>query len=1082
MFTPDQERIFNGLKEIGEEISNFFTDAVRLTAEDCTIASKANLIAHLAREIDGGLRDIFAPDLIKKQRQKEIKGIENTGHFASILAALGRDKEDKLANEWYDIATKFAEIAHRHGPWKGIKVSDEIIQLWNRYEKVLLSLVGSFYGIIDRIDNIIQLEEPTQEILGFLSNILTNPKYEWYFFINLKKVKWIKFLKAAGYFDTQNAPLKESNNLYPNEWVPIRFILNVAKQKEKETEKEIIELYKYLCEEYLASKFELHHYTLTTFAEILIELESYSFSEVDKKVFEKFGSANRNVDWNLHDVTLVEKLPNIYIERKDKDSIKSLLNYCFGFNVYYHNDAVLISDLGFAPFPQINYFLKGYHIKLFVDTFNKGIISVLGIEGIRQVEGIIKEICKIDSFKFSSSAIPSIETTDQSRYSHEWERSVIDFIVNGIAELSPQETYAIISEYIHSEVEIIRRISYHFIREQYDTFKNIFFDFIDNNVLNEKIPTHEPYVLLKKNSPKFSVEELERVIKWIESCEIKRFSNEESEEQIEKYKYYSIRKWLSSLEPLKDEQKSILFAKKEYYDSLNKTTISNPEFDSYSTWSVGPDYPLSIEDFESKSLDEQVEYINNFKPKDHEFSAEEGLGEILRATIIRNPSNYLFNLDVFLETKCLYLQNVLEAFTELLKKDKIAEFNLLVDFLVKKIKHKTFESENGKEVSNKKWFVNRVGVFIESLAKMDELYDFTQNDLIQLANFIIELLGNNDFKDCDDKIQHDYVTHILNSTQGRLHMGLIEITNLWTRKYVKPEDKIKWPMNVKNYFTNRLNRETQCDKDFSFVLGFYFPNFIFFDKDWVIQNLNKVFPKENTIHFEYTLSCCLSSYSRKYKDVFEILKEASIVKSGMAIYNHDCGPLGSIMSYALMEYVLWGVELSSTKSTLGQIIEEKKLSHIEKLIEIVWKAKYIVNENLCELWDKLLEIVSTEPEKYKIALKNLSWFIDCLTELKDEYTQKLLYSVKAFDMNDRDGYSLLLGIYKLVDTNLRNAGILILETFKAANITPFHDRQMYILVEKLFEEGINDIANEICLYVGEKGQLTLKDLYNKYNS
>ncbi|MDQ6890740.1 MAG: hypothetical protein M3Z56_10745, partial [Bacteroidota bacterium] len=214
MFTEDQKRIHEGLKEIGEEISNFYSDALQIFEEKCAIASKANLVAHLAREIDGGIRDVFAPDIIKQEVIKEAPGLEEKKHFISILATLGRTKDDKLANEWFSIASKFADIVHRHGAWKKTKPTGEIMALWKRYEKVLFALVGSFYRIIDRLEHISKLAEPTPEIMGTLFNILKNPKYEFHFFTRLAQLKWIPHLNDAGYFNPDNASKKNENDVY----------------------------------------------------------------------------------------------------------------------------------------------------------------------------------------------------------------------------------------------------------------------------------------------------------------------------------------------------------------------------------------------------------------------------------------------------------------------------------------------------------------------------------------------------------------------------------------------------------------------------------------------------------------------------------------------------------------------------------------------------------------------------------------------------------------------------------------------------------------------------------------------------
>ncbi len=53
-----QCKILNGLKEIGEEIATLYEDGVKIFKSD--LSSKPYLLAHIAREIEGGIRDIFA--------------------------------------------------------------------------------------------------------------------------------------------------------------------------------------------------------------------------------------------------------------------------------------------------------------------------------------------------------------------------------------------------------------------------------------------------------------------------------------------------------------------------------------------------------------------------------------------------------------------------------------------------------------------------------------------------------------------------------------------------------------------------------------------------------------------------------------------------------------------------------------------------------------------------------------------------------------------------------------------------------------------------------------------------------------
>ncbi len=775
MFLKEQKRIFEGLREIGEEISNFYADAVRMVEDDFMIASKANLIAHLAREIDGGLRNVLMPADVKDDeftiacKSNEEKKLS---HYESIIVSLGKDADDKLAKEWFSVAKHFSRIAHRHGPWKESKKTEEILGLWAKYESILLKLVGSFYGIIDRLDHIMKLEEPTPSILGMLSNVLRNPKYEWHFFANLKQAKWIKPLRDAGYFSYENAPKKEGNNVYPNEWLSIRCLANAAKDKEKSKITEIVEVYKTLSQDYLDGKFDLHPYTIASFSEILVNLDSYSFSERDKKVFEKFASTNPNSGVSIHESKLTEDLPNFYLIKNDKIGITNLLGYCFGYYVRY-SDVQELTDSGFRPYPQIRHTLRNHYLRTFVERYSTKINLLLEIEGIHHLEQVIREIHKMDSFKFSSTAIPSIEPSSQTSQIHEWEDNILKFILNGVSRLSIEDTRSLIAGYLTSHIEIFRRIAFHLLREKFEVFKDMFFEFISNHPLDVNIPTHEPYVLLKERSPQFSDVEFTCVIDWIENLRVRKYYDPQTTEQLLQHKYYTIRKWLTSLNPANQNQKFILNVKLNHYYSLDQTEISHPEFDSYSQTVIGPEFPLKFDDFERMTLEEQIQYVNGYEAKENDFHSDEGLSQLLKAAVIKDPSKYIFKLDVFLQTPSLYLHNVLDAFTNVLNDDKITDFHLLLDFLEKRINDNSFRYENAKRHDYKTWFVSSVGTFVEALSKKNELYNFSNDDLIRITNLVLALIRDTEYLDCDDSLNHDYITHILNSCQGRLHIGLM---------------------------------------------------------------------------------------------------------------------------------------------------------------------------------------------------------------------------------------------------------------------------------------------------------------------
>ena len=237
-WTTRQNDICEGLKCIGEEITSFFESALNHYYNE-RLPNCAYQIAHAAREIDGGLRDIFASKLSKKQLEesfikrglKSIFGLEvktYKGHIASILTALDVDRRDELAEEWAKIATQFAKYAHRRGGWKGSRKFEEFKPYWDRYEKILERLVGSFYALIERIDRLIRIQDIEDDAIGALVNLLKKEYFSNYFFKKVDSLRWFCHLKKLDYLAPEKILFDENGNAYF--WNILDYLERVSEQ------------------------------------------------------------------------------------------------------------------------------------------------------------------------------------------------------------------------------------------------------------------------------------------------------------------------------------------------------------------------------------------------------------------------------------------------------------------------------------------------------------------------------------------------------------------------------------------------------------------------------------------------------------------------------------------------------------------------------------------------------------------------------------------------------------------------------------------------------------------------------------
>lgn len=231
--SPRQAEIYRNLEAIGPEIAAFYLDGIRILQND-ELETVPYLLAHIAREIDGGLRDVLsgkqkeeleftikAPDghdsTFEKGRTGTFEFVCNTlgtfkitydrigRHKPSILQSLGIDTPSPLAERWLEVTGKFHNFAHRRGAWKEPRKRENFVPLWNEFDDVLADLVGNYLNfLITVLDRILACKEPTDEIRGVLLNLLKSEMRCKYFFENLDSPAWLEPLREDGWFDPKS--------------------------------------------------------------------------------------------------------------------------------------------------------------------------------------------------------------------------------------------------------------------------------------------------------------------------------------------------------------------------------------------------------------------------------------------------------------------------------------------------------------------------------------------------------------------------------------------------------------------------------------------------------------------------------------------------------------------------------------------------------------------------------------------------------------------------------------------------------------------------------------------------------------
>ncbi len=218
-WSEKQKNIYDGLASIGEEIAGFYEGGLQIYYGN--LANGAYFLIHAAREINGGLKGIFAVDFNPDDDEKD-------SHKKSILYSLGEKGSEKLASDWYKTSKKLHKFAHRHGAWKKPRLFEEAKPIWDDFEFVLEKLVGSYYAVIERIEHIGRIDNIDKGATDALCNILKMPVYYKYFFRKETNTKWFSALSKKGFFYPDHIEHDLKGNAFF--WDVLDYLESVSKQ------------------------------------------------------------------------------------------------------------------------------------------------------------------------------------------------------------------------------------------------------------------------------------------------------------------------------------------------------------------------------------------------------------------------------------------------------------------------------------------------------------------------------------------------------------------------------------------------------------------------------------------------------------------------------------------------------------------------------------------------------------------------------------------------------------------------------------------------------------------------------------
>ena len=1108
--SPRQAEIHRNLEAIGPEIAAFYLSGVKVLQDD-DLETSAYLLAHIAREIEGGLRDVLSekreehlefvvhmPNGERLTHEKRIKDtiefvVDTPGsvkltykkvqgnHKASILQSLGVDENSPIAEKWISVAKRFAAFAHRHGAWKPPRSREVFVPLWHEFEDVLEDLVGNHFNLLNRIDHILKREQPTEEIIQTLSNLLKSEVRYAYFFQKLESPAWLEPLKDAGWFDPRNRPIRQdepdqSEHYRSSVWHALKYVEKVANHTQESP-----------CEK-----------TFNILADIVNTIVDYT-NDIGESI------ASDHTDWRV--ITIICTLPIEQIESRHITFVGTSLRSKSG-------PTLMDSAIGDTVLPKLlNGGAKKLTLALFEDMLDAEVIhgdirTVMDEywlwDALQKHGQAIAELCGIEAVKiacariralidegvYSFNLVAKIDSTP-SEYPHRrYAELLVGFTANllrsvefgnGIEEIVKdllQEGLAVsCNDPLKKEARaIFGRIALNAITHHYEDLKHLFWEW-EGNPLEEFGVKPAIYQLIKTHCFTFDKDEFDQILRWIESYQYSRNRDDDGESlKIEALKK---REWLFALMETDNEEIVSAYQK---YEQINPAKLEHPGLLRWTEVGWGYTSPITVNVLSGMSNAQIAEFLNDFKqdriagPSE---PSEDGLRETLEEYVAANPQQFTDDLQPFCDVPLQYQYSLLQGFLKAWRDKKQLNWTPLLEFIHHILTSKWFWVDEHKTGFNYTDWILSTSAELITLGTVDDNNAFDAQ-LLPLAEKVLLVLAEK--VKSDRETDTDAPITVLNSTSAKVFSAMVDYALRFARTS-KTENEVRWSQSVKADFTKRLDRTLESSFEFSFTLGTYLPNLMYLDKEWVVGNINRIFPQQD----EYNWQAAFSGYlynSHIYADLYSLLKGHGHYQRALNTSFADSRIHRGLIEHVCTGWIEGNEVLSDKNSLIYQLINSENPNLLSNLVHFFWRQRDNLPEKMKAkvrpTWRALFETFSQRSDvlEYQEVLSRLSGWVALVDKIDAEVLKWLKMSTK-YIRGLTDSAFFVEELLPHATKTPAEVGDIYLGMLMH-NVYPYHDQE-YIqeIIRALYRTGYTDIANRICNLYGEAGFDFLRSLYDE---
>lgn len=1075
--TEKELTIYNGLHLFRPEIAHFYKDGLDIKLSNFT--SKSNLLGHLLREIDSGLRGVLDVksrkeelkkqltdeyyenlfDEIKKEYRdyhyisnveiKDLKGY--SGHITSIISAFDFNLDSPLAKRYIKIAIWFHKYAHRNdSSIDEPRNPKDILKIWSEYEDILLELIGNELPIFDRIDTLLKgctVDDNIIKRLPFLINTKTREKY---FFSKLRNLEWLTHLYIEEYFSGDKNPsyvevemMNGDKGLSFPRWEVLDYLLFCTNEL-KSTDGDFKIILKIIDDISLFRNLDgtriKNPHTEDVIIRLIMQLPNNLIKDVHF-VYIKEAIAN---PYSFATLSFEAFFARLILE-SDKKNLLKCLEILFSFLKVDNQVERYYSII------EISFLIH------FREKYGDHLAEICDNEGLEILLKKLDEIAKDESF----FDLHTIEDHPQNWNKYKYVLQLVFYIRDYLLSSSIGYLTDKIVEYISHEKEIYRRLAFYIINMKYEELHTLLWT-LEINPLSNLGNKHELFELIQNHQKEFKTDEYAKILGWIETISYDSFIGEKDYEQL---LLGSKKEWLLSLKEVNDDKiKEAL----EKYSRLYSHDIEHPGFCCWMNTQIGFESPIDAEDIETKKLIEVISLFTEYEQKGllplYDFDLQ-GLSNVIEEDIMKNVNKYTSDYKQISSTSIHFKYVWLAGICKYLESNSssLIDVKKLLSVIIQIISESTFWKGNEDVPFNYyNWFLNRTLSLILHLLKRNDIV--SEDSQITKTLFLILENNNITIEDYSD------LSHLsLNHVQGKLYEALCH--NLIIADQINSE--------VRKRIEELLDYKSNNPLLY-FSLGKIFIKIWSIDTKWASDNLNNVFEKDENYNWIAAMEGYHIYSGGVNKELFLRLKEG--LHYDMFIDNIDL--FNNSFSFFTITHIVLAFEaeiggFNESDNLYKKLIESDNIIIYQNIINSILRNINDPNpEKVQMIWSDLWNFCKNEDsDAKKYFLKESYRLLDHLPKLEDEMKEWILSSTKYMDpYQDRDLFDMLK---RFVDINPKIIANIVLDfiTNKTVSIGGNLDK----IVEKLYVNGLRVQADKICNTLAEKGNNELRQIYEKYH-